>query len=62
MLSGLVQNDRLVLWYESLHYCPTNEVSNGTDAEDDHVACWLTIEAHEGESFTLSFGIGEQST
>lgn len=62
MLSGLVQYDWLVLWYESLHYCPTNEVSNGTDAEDDHVACRLTFEAHEGEGFTLGFCIGEQST
>ena len=42
MLSGLVQYDWLVLWYESLHYCPTNEVSNSTDAEDNHVACRLT--------------------
>lgn len=62
MLSGLVQYDWLVLWYESLHYCPTNEVSNGTDAEDDHVACRLTFEAHESEGFTLGFCIGEQST
>ena len=50
MLSGLVQYDWLVLWYESLHYCPTNEVSNGTDAEDDHVARLFSVETEERES------------
>ena len=51
---GLVlELDGLVLWYESLHDAPANEVGNGADAEHNHVGSWLAFEAHEREGGTL---------
>ena len=60
MLSGLVQNDWLVLWYQCLHDAPAYQISHTTDAEYNHVGSWLAIEAHEGEGRTLTLCVGEE--
>ena len=45
----LVYNDWLVLRHKNLHYNPADEISHGTDAEHNHVATLLAVEAHEAE-------------
>lgn len=52
----------LVLRHENLHDAPADEISHGADAEDNHVAGRLALEAHELKGFALLLGIGEQST
>ena len=58
--AGKVKNNRLlnhnglVLRYEGLHDDPTDEVGNGTDAEDYHVGSGLAVKAEEGEVGSLS--------
>ena len=53
---------RTILRNETLHYHPSAEVSYGTDAEDNHIACFLSVKAKEREGAALSFRIGEEST
>ena len=60
---GLVLKlDGLVLWYESLHDAPADEVGNGTDAEHHHVGSGLALEAEELEVGTLSSSPVEELT
>ena len=58
----LLDYNRLVLRYEQLHYRPTDEVSHGAYAEDNHIACRLALKAHEGEGTTLCFSVSEEVT
>ena len=44
----LLHDDGLVLGHKSFHNDPANEVSHGTDAEDDEIAGRFTLEAHKG--------------
>ena len=48
-LFPLVNHDGLVLRNEGLHDDPCQQVGHGTDAEDDHVAAFLALKAHERE-------------
>ena len=57
---SLLHYDWLVLWNEHLHDGPADEVGNCADAEDNHVACWLALKAHELECGTLLLGVGEE--
>ena len=58
----VVDDDGLVLRHENLHDAPADEISHSADAEDNHVAGRLALEAHELKGFALLFGIGEQCT
>ena len=37
MIKRLIKNYWLVFRNKSLHHCPSDEVSNGADAENNHV-------------------------
>ena len=56
-----VHYDWLVFRHEDLHDNPSDEVCHGTDAEHDHVAALLALEAHEAELCSV-LGIGEEHT
>ena len=45
---------------ESLHDAPADYVSYGAETEDDEVACLLTLEAHETESFWIATYVCEE--
>lgn len=62
VLLRLTNNDRLVLWYESLHDRPSNQVCQSANAEYYHVAGLLAFKAHECKGFTHSFRVSEECT
>ena len=45
----LLSNDWLILRNQRLHDEPANQISNGTDAEDNHIASRLSFKSHELE-------------
>ena len=54
VINGLVfELDGLVLRNKGLHNAPADEVSYGTDAEDNHVGSRLALEAEEREGSAL---------
>ena len=55
MQKNLFHHDGLVLRHESLHDEPADEVSHGTNAEDNHIAGGLTAEAKGVERGLLDF-------
>ena len=59
---SLFYNDWLVLRNQYLHDAPTNEVSNTTDAEYNHVSTRLAVKSHEAEGRTLPLCVGEEHT
>lgn len=62
MLLKLFYNDGFVFMYEGFHDKPCDEVSNGTDTEDDHITGLFAFESHEAESCSQVFGMGKQRT